>query len=76
MDSNGFFHSDDAAAKLAGIHYIFNCDFSFTESASGHELKGAMAYYNCHIPGLHTPMIAVIDYRGFIHSPSLEEGSK
>ncbi len=23
-----------------------------------------MAYYNCHIPSLHTPMTAVIDFRG------------
>lgn len=32
---------------------------------AGHELKGVMAYYNCHIPSLHTPMTAVIDFRGF-----------
>lgn len=32
--------------------------------STGHELKGVMAYYNCHIPGLYTPMTAIIDFRG------------
>lgn len=31
----------------------------------GHELKGLMSYYNCQIPGLHFPLMALIDFKGF-----------
>lgn len=45
--------------------YIFNAIISITlQMCTGHELKGVMAYYNCHIPSLHTPMTAIIDFRG------------
>ncbi|KYR00520.1 Histidine kinase A [Tieghemostelium lacteum] len=33
--------------------------------AAGHELKGLMSYYNCQIDGLHHPLMALIDYRGY-----------
>jgi hypothetical protein len=31
--------------------------------AASAELKGLMNYYSCNIPGLLTPLMAVIDYR-------------
>eukprot|EP01127_Copromyxa_protea_P018085 TRINITY_DN5615_c0_g1_i5.p1 TRINITY_DN5615_c0_g1~~TRINITY_DN5615_c0_g1_i5.p1 ORF type:complete len:1747 (+),score=336.92 TRINITY_DN5615_c0_g1_i5:29-5269(+) len=33
--------------------------------AAGHELRGLMCYYNCHIPQLHLPLMCLVDYRGF-----------
>eukprot|EP01125_Pyxidicula_operculata_P011795 TRINITY_DN385_c1_g1_i1.p1 TRINITY_DN385_c1_g1~~TRINITY_DN385_c1_g1_i1.p1 ORF type:complete len:1249 (+),score=314.60 TRINITY_DN385_c1_g1_i1:1159-4905(+) len=33
--------------------------------AAGHELKGLMCFYNCQIPELNVPLMALIDYRGF-----------
>jgi len=33
--------------------------------AAGHELKGLMSYYNCRVDGLHHPLMALIDYRGY-----------
>lgn len=33
--------------------------------AAGHELKGVQAYYNTRIPMLKTPLMVLIDYRGF-----------
>eukprot|EP01126_Amoeba_proteus_P028128 TRINITY_DN27796_c0_g1_i1.p1 TRINITY_DN27796_c0_g1~~TRINITY_DN27796_c0_g1_i1.p1 ORF type:complete len:158 (+),score=23.81 TRINITY_DN27796_c0_g1_i1:65-475(+) len=33
--------------------------------AAGHELKGAMCYYNCCVPGLNVPLMSLIDYRGY-----------
>ena len=32
---------------------------------SGHELKGLMAYSSLKIPGLHYPLMTLVDYRGF-----------
>lgn len=69
MDSNNFFGSDDAAAKLAGkIMRPLQLVHDLITYRAGHELKGVMAYYNCHLSGLHTPMTAIIDYRGFASS--------
>ena len=33
--------------------------------AASAELKGVMSYANCKIPYLLTPLMAIIDYRGF-----------
>ncbi|GAM26590.1 hypothetical protein SAMD00019534_097650 [Acytostelium subglobosum LB1] len=33
--------------------------------AAGHELKGLMSYYNARVDGLHHPLMALIDYRGY-----------
>ncbi|EFA85283.1 Histidine kinase A [Heterostelium album PN500] len=33
--------------------------------AAGHELKGLMSYYNARVEGLHHPLMALIDYRGY-----------
>mgnify|MGYP005867219343 CR=1 FL=1 len=33
--------------------------------AAGHELKGLLSYYNCHVPGLNFPLMGLIDFRGF-----------
>lgn len=32
---------------------------------AGHELKGVWSIYNASIPGLYTPLCAIIDYKGF-----------
>lgn len=33
--------------------------------AAAHELKGLISYYSCNIEGLHFPLMALIDYKGF-----------
>ena len=33
--------------------------------SAGHDLKGSLMYYNCHIPKLNVPLMCLIDYRGF-----------
>ena len=33
--------------------------------AAGHEFKSLLAIYNSHVPGLHFPLVALIDYLGF-----------
>ena len=33
--------------------------------AASAELRGLMSYYNCKMPELLTPLMALIDYRGF-----------
>jgi hypothetical protein len=48
LDTEGFYSSDEGAAK-----------------AAGHELKGLQAYYNAKVPGLHVPLMVIIDFRGF-----------
>lgn len=37
---------------------------SYAIKAASHELKGAMAYLDCRIVGLHLPLIALIKFRG------------
>jgi hypothetical protein len=32
---------------------------------TGHELKGLQHYYHCNVNGLHFPLMALIDYRGW-----------
>ena len=32
---------------------------------AGHELKGCVQIYNCWEPGVHFPMMTIVDYRGF-----------
>src|SRR5690554_6514123 len=33
--------------------------------AASHELKGLQHYYHSNVPGLHFPLMAYIDYRGW-----------
>ena len=33
--------------------------------AAGHDLRGLVNYFECHIPGLHVPLMALIDYHGY-----------
>jgi len=45
-------------------HNMYNGDENAMKAA-GHELRGLMCYYNCHIPELHLPLMCLVDYRGF-----------
>jgi len=49
LDTEGLYGGNDAAAATVG----------------GHELKGLQAYFNCNIPNLALPLMALVDYRGF-----------
>ena len=49
IDDHGIYGDDDAAAS----------------KVAGHELKGLMAYFNCNIPGLCFPLMALVDCRGY-----------
>jgi hypothetical protein len=49
LDTEGIYGNNDEAAM----------------KAAGHELLGLMSYYNCQIPGLSLPLMALINYRGF-----------
>ncbi len=33
--------------------------------AAGHDLKGAIHYFNCNLSNLRIPLMALIDYKGF-----------
>jgi len=41
---------------------LYNGDANAMKAAK-HELRGCMSYYNCAIPKLCVPLMAVIDYR-------------
>ena len=34
-------------------------------TVAGHELKGLQAYFNCSLPHICLPLMALLDYRGF-----------
>eukprot|EP01105_Mastigella_eilhardi_P019239 TRINITY_DN4515_c0_g1_i4.p1 TRINITY_DN4515_c0_g1~~TRINITY_DN4515_c0_g1_i4.p1 ORF type:complete len:1994 (+),score=419.79 TRINITY_DN4515_c0_g1_i4:519-5984(+) len=44
------------------LHHLYGGDENSIK-AGGHELKGLMRYYGA--PGIHTPLMALIDHRGF-----------
>eukprot|EP00727_Mastigamoeba_balamuthi_P010015 m51a1_g5636 hypothetical protein (858) ;mRNA; r:832057-834976 len=46
------------------VHGLYGGD-EYAMKAAGHELLGVNAYFNCSIPGLYLPLVAVIDYCGF-----------
>jgi len=49
--------------------HLYGSDYAAMKVA-GHELKGSIAYFNCGIPNLHIPMIALVDYMGkYINTP-------
>lgn len=43
---------------------IYGSDFSAAKAA-GNELRGLMCYFNCGIPDINVPLMALVDYRGF-----------
>ncbi len=45
-------------------HQLYGSDAN-AQKATGHELKSLAAYFDCRIAGLHVPLSAVIDYRGY-----------
>eukprot|EP01102_Stenamoeba_stenopodia_P010457 TRINITY_DN3150_c0_g1_i4.p1 TRINITY_DN3150_c0_g1~~TRINITY_DN3150_c0_g1_i4.p1 ORF type:complete len:699 (+),score=110.12 TRINITY_DN3150_c0_g1_i4:139-2097(+) len=49
VDDKGVYGGNDAAAA----------------KAAGHDLKGLQSYVNCDIPGICTPFMVLVDYRGF-----------
>eukprot|EP01132_Coremiostelium_polycephalum_P007447 gene7447-9152_t len=51
--------------KLALDSQGLYCGDQNAMKAAGHELKGLMSYYNCRVDGLHHPLMALIDYRGY-----------
>eukprot|EP01113_Clastostelium_recurvatum_P045048 TRINITY_DN7684_c0_g1_i8.p1 TRINITY_DN7684_c0_g1~~TRINITY_DN7684_c0_g1_i8.p1 ORF type:complete len:1138 (-),score=347.00 TRINITY_DN7684_c0_g1_i8:32-3445(-) len=72
-------HPTDAGGVAGGLKFLRDGIFfkfavdvfglyggdQYASKAAGHELKGLMAYFNCQIPGLLLPLMALIDYRGF-----------
>lgn len=55
-----------------GILFKFAVDWKglyggdeYSMKAASHELTGLMSYYKCAIPGLHYPLMCLIDYKGF-----------
>eukprot|EP01091_Cochliopodium_minus_P008798 TRINITY_DN2050_c0_g2_i9.p1 TRINITY_DN2050_c0_g2~~TRINITY_DN2050_c0_g2_i9.p1 ORF type:complete len:1349 (-),score=401.15 TRINITY_DN2050_c0_g2_i9:136-4182(-) len=57
---------------IQGILFKFAIDFEGiyggdegAMKAAGHELNGLMTYFNQNIEGLHVPLMALIDYRGY-----------
>ena len=49
LDTDGLYGGDDALAA----------------KVAGHELQGLQAYFNCNIPHLCLPLMALVDYRGW-----------
>jgi hypothetical protein len=49
-DNNGLYGNDDFKAMKAGSH----------------EFRSLMMFMDCRIPGLHFPLVVIIDYRYFI----------
>lgn len=45
-------------------HGLFGNDYSAAKAA-GNELRGLIGYFNCEIPELNVPLMALVDYRGF-----------
>ncbi len=43
----------------------YNGSDEAASKASGHDLKGSIHYYSTGIKGLHLPLMALIDYKGF-----------
>ncbi|ELR11467.1 uncharacterized protein ACA1_122080 [Acanthamoeba castellanii str. Neff] len=57
---------------VQGIFFKFALDIfgiyggdEYAMKAASHDLKGLIHYYSCQIPGLHVPLMALIDYLGF-----------
>ncbi len=36
----------------------------YSMKAAGHELKGLMGFFKCQIPGIHVPLMTLLDYLG------------
>ncbi|KAL7711905.1 Clu domain-containing protein [Entamoeba marina] len=51
--------------KLARNKYNLYKSDEYAAKVAGHELKGLESFYNAQVPGIHLPLAAVIDYRGY-----------